>query len=515
MECHAVGCRQTKALSPKYRRYRGVGLVWAVLVIFVLLLFVGLTIDTARLCLVVHQMHNAADAAALAGAPWVKKDRDYARYLAQKFAAQNSADKDPVLLDLNEDNLAYGDIIIGRYTYNPEDGKSYFFRYDPLAIDPIPINALAVITTRSQNREELGGPIPLLFGSLVNVFTADLKSSCEIRDPDTYGIVPNPNTGVIPKRHGPYAIAIAVGGTGAGLICIRHDLTGLHINGTASLIVNNINDPPIFDEGAIWINSYDEELCLTATGTPEIKANILNIAADDLTTKGDFEFPPEPEMYINFRQPPIPDPLAWLNEPENKPTTNPDLGIMGMDLGGIFINNDKLIPAEPIPSGYYSGGLELDAGSKENPIRLSSGVYVLDGDGLKVGANAVVVAEPGVFFYITGEGRCDIDGGAAFTASSMMDGLYEGIIIAQDNLDLNMASIIGGPGFNLEGAMYFPQHIEDQKQKTDYALTLGGTGVVFNNQIIADSIYIPGTGDIIVNYDGRNPAPVSRAYLVE
>jgi hypothetical protein len=126
-----------------------------------------------------------------------------------------------------------------------------------------------------------------------------------------------------------------------------------------------------------------------------------------------------------------------------------------------------------------------------------------------------VVAEPGVFFYITGDGICDIGGEAAFTASSMTDGLYEGIIIAQDNLDLNMASIIGGPGFNLEGAMYFPQHVENQKQKTDYALTLGGTSVALNNQIIADSIYIPGTANIIVNYDGRNPAPVSRAYLVE
>jgi hypothetical protein len=77
-------------------------------------------------------------------------------------------------------------------------------------------------------------------------------------------------------------------------------------------------------------------------------------------------------MYINFRQPPIPDPLAWLNEPDNKPTTNLHLGIMGMDSGHIFINNDRLIPAEPIPSGYYSGGLELDAGSKENPIRLTA-----------------------------------------------------------------------------------------------------------------------------------------------
>jgi hypothetical protein len=513
MEYHAIRCESAKAFSSKHLRYRGFALVWTALVIFVLFLFVGLTIDTARICLVVQQMHNAADAAALAGAPWVKKDQDYARYMAQQLASLNSADKDPVLLDLNEDNLAYGDIIIGRYTYNPEEGKSYFFRYDPLAVDPIPINALAVITTRTQNRPELGGPISLIFGPLANVATANLTSSCEIRDPETYLITPHPNTGVIPKKHGPYAIAVTVGGTGAGLICLRHDLTGLHVNGNATLTLNNINNPPIFEEGAIWINSFDDEFCLTATGTPEINANILNIAADDITTKGDFKFPPEPEMYINFRQPPIPDPLAWLNVGENKPTNN--LAIMGTDLGNIYINNNNQVPTDPILSGYYSGGLELDAGSEENPIRLSSGVYVLDGDGLKVGANAVVVAEPGVFFYITGKGICDIGGGAAFTASSMTEGLYESIIIAQDNLDLNMASIIGGPGFKLEGALYFPQHVQDQKQKTDYALVLGGTGVAFNNQIIADSIYIPGTADIIVNYDGRNPAPVSRAYLVE
>jgi hypothetical protein len=458
-------------------------------------------------------MHNAADAAALAGAPWVYKDQEYARYLAQQFAAQNSANNDPVLLDLNENNQAYGDIIIGRYTYISEDDKSYFFRYDPLAADPIPINAFAVITSRTQNRQDLGGPIPLIFGPIVNVFTADLGSSCEIHDPYTYEIVPNPNTGVIPQKHGPYAIAVPVGGTGSGLICLRHDLTGLHVQGTASLTLNNIGNPPVFEEGAIWINSFDEELCLTATGTPEIKANIINIAADDLTTKGDFDFPPEPEMYINLRQPPIPDPLSWLNEEDYKPTNN--LAIMGTDLGNIYINNNNQIPTDPILSGYYSGGLEFDAGTEEIPIRLSSGVYVLDGDGLKVGSNAVVVAEPGVFFYITGKGICDIGGGAIFTASSMTEGLYKGIIIAQDNLDLNMASIIGGPGFNLEGAMYFPQHVEVQKQKTDFALTLGGTGIAYNNQIIADSIYIPGTANVIVNYDGRNPAPVIGAYLVE
>jgi hypothetical protein len=38
-----------------------------------------------------------------------------------------------------------------------------------------------------------------------------------------------------------------------------------------------------------------------------------------------------------------------------------------------------------------------------------------------------------------------------------------------------------------------------------------GTG----NQIIADSVYVFGTGDKIINYNGRNPSPITTAYLVE
>jgi hypothetical protein len=315
------------------------------------------------------------------------------------------------------------------------------------------------------------------------------------------------------------------------LICLRRDLTGLHIQGTSTLTVNNITDPPVYEEGAIQINSSDDQYCLYTNGTTvAINADILNITADDCSLIGNFDFPPEPETYVNFRQPPLPDPLAWLNEPSNKPTTNPDLAsIMAADLGDVFINSAQSLAKypNPIPSGYYSGGLELDSGTVDNPIRLSSGVYILNGDGkqkggLRVGANAVVVADPGVFFYVTGGGKCDIQGGAQFTASPFKDGgflegLYDGIIIAQDPLDLFSASIYGGPGFNLQGTMYFPQHValQDNSQEKDFALAIGGNGAVFNNQIIADSIYIPGNSNVTINYDGRNPAPVSRAYLVE
>ncbi len=485
-------------------RYRGVALVWSAVMLLLMILFVGLMIDTAKVALVMHQLHNAADAAALAGGPWVRRDQLQARQLAQAMAALNFADKDasgvprPVLLDLNLNNDPNGDIIVGRYTYDRVTETSYFTPFDPTSPDPIPINALAVLASRDTAVRDGHLPsqqVSLNFGPIA-------------------GVQSLPVSGRWQGKRGPYAIAMTGGGVGAGLICLRRDLTGLHVHGTSTLTVKNLTGIP--EEGGIQVNSFDDELCVTTNGTPEIIADVINISADGFTQKGDFEFPPEPEMYVNLRQPPIPDPLAWLNLPENKPTTNPDLTVMDTDLGSIRITSAGDIPATPIQSGYYSGGLYLNSGTVANPIRLASGIYVLNGQyGLSVGANAVVVCEPGVFFYITGTGACDIGGGAVFTATPMTSGLYEGIIIAQDPLDLNVASIIGGPGFQLEGTMYFPQHVENQQQKTDFALILGGTGAVFNNQIIADSVYVPGTSDVLVNYDGRNPAPITRAYLVE
>jgi len=505
-------------LLPKHLRHRGIGYLWAVVFLLLILLLTGLSLDTAKVYLVTHQLHNAADAGALAGAPWIKKDQQKARELAQLVASQNFADHDNVLLDLNLDNDPAGDIIVGRYTYDPALGISTFTPYDPMAIDPMPINALAVITSRDLDDRaghQSSQKVALNYGPISEVHAVNIAG-------DWFG------------KAGPYAIATTGGGVGSGLICLRRDLCGLHVQGTSSLTVNNITDPPTYEEGAIQINSSDDDLCLYSNGGPTIIADIINITADECSLIGNYEFPEEPEMYVNYRQPPMPDPLAWLNEPENKPTTNPDLSsMMGNDLtdlyGDVFINSDVKISNYPVPLpfGYYSSGLELDAGTEEKPIWLSSGIYILGGDGkqkggLRVGANAVVRCEPGVFFYITEGGKCDIQGGADFRATPFKDevfmgGLYDGIIIAQDPLDLLSASVYGGPGFDLEGTMYFPQHVElqDKSQEKDFALAIGGNGVAFNNQIIADSIYIPGNSDVTINYDGRNPAAVSRAYLVE
>lgn len=513
LNCSFSMHKQKAALSPKNLRYKGLGLVWTVLVIFALLLFVGLSIDTGKLCLVNHQLHNAADAAALAGGPWVKKDQAYARTLAQEFAARNSADKDPVLLDLNENNLPDGDIIIGHYGYFEETGQHLFIPYDPN--NPTSVNALAVIASRDvveraghQATEE----VSLDYGPLAGVYTADLAGNWQ-------------------GKRGPYAIAITGGGAGAGLICLRDDGTGLHAQGTGNIIVNNLTGDA--DNGAIQVNSKDDEVSITLNGTPGIIAESVNVVAEGFSQVGDFDLYENTDVWLG--QPRMPDPLWWLNEDGYRPT-DPALGLIANDLGTIDIQNSSDIPASPIPAGYYSGGMTFKGGTAENPIRLAGGVYVLDGAGLRVLSNSYVVVDPtngdsngdGIgeaFFYIAATNweadgtHCDIQGGGVIKAEPLTSEPYAGIIIAQDKDNLNDAQITGNAESVLEGTLYFPQERPASEQKTGngdgFALRLGGTGMGTGNQVIASSVYCYGTGDKIINYNGEYPSPIGKAWLVE
>ena len=505
MKCHSTLCEQKVVLSPKHFRRRGFVLVWTVIVFFAIFLLVGLSLDTANLCLVNHQLHNAADAAALAGAPWVKKEQATARTLAKQFAAKNNADHIPVDLDTNDGNLTDGDIIIGKYGYftpeqtGVEDGLYLFIPFDPA--NPTSVNALAVIASRDLDVREghqATQQVPLIFGPLVGVNALDLS-------------------GNLLGQSGPYAVAITGGGSGAGLICLRDDGTGLHAQGTGALIVNNLSGDP--DDGAIQVNSGDDELSITLNGTPNIIAETVNVYAEDFTQVGNFDLYENTDVWLG--QPKMPDPLLWLSEdPLLKPTTNPDLDIMGADLGGIVIQNDGEVPTTPIPHGYYSGGLTFKGGTAETPVVLESGIYILDGEGLQVLAGSYVVADPdGVFFYITGEGSCNISGNATIIATPLTVEPYAGIIIAQDPADLNDADISGTGDSYIEGTLYFPQERPAGEQKTGngegFALRLGGTGIGTGNQIIASSVYIYGTGDKIINYNGENPSPIGRAWLVQ
>jgi hypothetical protein len=512
--------KQKCDLSAKLARRRGFALAWTVLVIFALLLLVGLSIDTANLCLVNHQLHNAADAAALAGAPWVKKNPIYARELAKKFAEQNYAGHVNVNLSLNGDNLPNGDIIIGKYGYFEAEDKYLFIPYDPA--NPTTVNALAVIASRDLDQRDghqATLQVPLIFGPLAGVFALDLAGNWQ-------------------GKSGPYAIAVTGGGAGAGLICLRDDGTGLHVQGTGSLIVNNLTGDP--NNGAIQVNSKDD-VSITLNGTPAIIAETVNVCAEDFQQVGDFDLYENTDVWLG--QPRMPDPLAWVNgygsnesgESGLKPT---DYIGMVPDPNRLSINiqNDSQVPAEPIPAGYYPGGFTFKAGTAANPIRLAGGVYILDGAGLQILSNSYVVVDPAggdsngdgigeAFFYIASNNWeadgtcCYVSGNAVIKAQPLSDGPYAGIIIAQDDHNLNDAEITGTGESILEGTLYFPQERPASEQKTGngqgFALRLGGTGLGTGNQVIASSVYVFGTGDKIVNYNGQNPSPIGNAWLVE
>ena len=78
------------------------------------------------------------------------------------------------------------------------------------------------------------------------------------------------------------------------------------------------------------------------------------------------------------------------------------------------------------------------------------------------------------------------------------------IFQARDNY--NDAKIIGTADLSLAGTIYFPNNFVELGGNEDW--TAG-------NQFIANTMWIHGTATIHIDYDGRNPAPGNRSYIVE
>jgi len=253
--------RRSDIPRQRHLRYRGIAYIWVAIFLLLFILLVGLTLDTAKVLLVAHQLQNAADAAALAGARVIKLDQAEARDRALAIALANIAYGDAVLLNRNEDNNPDGDIVVGRYS---RDGQMF-------TPDTTAPNAMKVVARRTET--SLGGPIPLTFGPIAKVETSNVAR---------------------------YAIAMASGGTGAGIIALAPNGTGLSVKGNFTLDVN---------DGAMQVNSCDDEVATNIDGQPQFEAGELNVCGSPgIDATGGFDFPPD--LPINPNSPPIPDPLS-------------------------------------------------------------------------------------------------------------------------------------------------------------------------------------------------------------
>jgi hypothetical protein len=415
---------------------------------------VGLATDVALIVAAGRQLQVAADAASLAAAALVRINLANARQAAIRLAHDNKAAGSPVQLLENAENLADGDIVVGRYN---RDARVF----TPTLTG---CNAVKVVARRIAGSP--GGPVSLLFGPVFGVDTINLERS---------------------------AIAMVGGGTGAGLITLNEtEKWTFRLGGNVILDVNDVNDP-LSEGAAIQVNSANPDALKFDGIAATLEAGVINVHA----TEADM---PPPEVFdgpVETSQPIIPDPLEGLVEPGE-----------GINRGPCSITggSQTLLP------GYYPEGISITGGT----VELQPGIYVLGGCGLSITGGDVT--GEGVMFYLEEGDKCAVKltGNGIFDVKPIpwdpelpdeQQDDYAGILIWQSALNDNPAKIIGTDQFTgLEGTLYFP------KARVDIAGTSDSFGI---RQLICDSVEISGTGRVIINYDGRRPAPGRKPFLVE
>ncbi len=503
--------RTAPAAAPR-RRARGIVLAWVAITILVLAAIVGLSLDWGKLAFNVHQLQNAADAGALAGAQLVKFDVAGARQKAIALSFQNWAENRAVTVADNPSNATNGELVIGRWIRQ----ERMFFE---TLVAP---SAVKVVANRRGQRDD-APPLAMLFGPIFGTRQADA---------------------------GRLAIGWARASTGSGIICLAehpstlpkwtHKDTGWGLPGDTNVDLRGVNpetgEPMI---GDVQVNSTSQGPQWPAVN---VNGNSVEMYIGELNTVGSTDPDPDnagawAELYANANDPfsvnpqsaPVADPLAALPPPDISAMppgsdTNgtkyydPDTGAFTTVSGGTVTLNP----------GYYPGGIDMSGGT----VMLNPGVYALGGGtdknnqpGLVVNGGAVIGTE-GVMLYITGDpdgsktghkieyGRVEIGGNGRIELTSRgdvspTDGIgingESGVVIWQDRANTNFADVGGTSGSLVKGTLYFGYN----------AVDIGGTPIQMGNQIIAGALWVHGTPNLKIAYDGRNMIEGYQSILVE
>jgi hypothetical protein len=484
---------------------------------------VGLSIDWGKLVWNAHQLQNAADAGALAGAMVVKEDPALAVQHTHNLARENRADRLPVTLQIPEpaqgDPLAGGessyDILVGRWV-------TYDRTFVPTLDAPNAVKAVA-----RRNGGANGPALALVFGPIFGTNTASAARE---------------------------AVAWCNDSGGAGLICLSASaVPGFELSGTGSIDVQG---------GGIHVNSTavgnNQSDGTYVGGSGTIDAGFINAVggitpdADDAGAWADRAPAGISVRDYTDKVEPINDPVADTMQSRgddyvvyNQSPYSASLDLPALIEDGTFptyTNNGLPLDAANgevihVPPGYYPNGMHLQNGGtiKLEPTAESGvgTIFIFGGDSSNfVGlcATGGVLEGHGVTCYVTENfaagtyGRVRLDGAAVdlyspgdwqnylagkFTAS-LVEGL-NGIAIWQDPTvnDGNPPEAIlnGNADFHVYGTIYFPDPIHVQ---------LNGTLEQAGCQIVCGSATVLGRADFTVPYDGRNnPGQSHRAFLVK
>jgi hypothetical protein len=482
---------------PKERKAKGIALVWTAIILIAVILLTGLVVDISRVNLIAHQLQNAADAGALAGAQLVKYDESGAIDKAVEVAAGNYAGTLHVAVSPD------GEVILGRWVR--QERKFY-----PTTLSP---NAVKVLGNRPGLMGTDAPAVSLIFGPIARINTANVYR---------------------------FATAVSTGSTNSGLHVDSNDPTrlpgwahptGLLMDGGSTLDLRGINaetGEPMM--GDVQINSPSTSLPWTAYrlngGSADIYAGEFDVVGstnpgpDDTGAWESVYGDPSLPFSVNPSSPPKPDPLASLIPPN----------ISTMPIGSDSTGKTYGTPSDVVKGtdltlnpGYYPGGINTNG-----IITLNPGVYAFGGgkdgkSGLVLGGDYSLTGN-GVMLYITGDptgsitgkkteyGKIDIQGTGTLNIVSRGDAMDPpqingemGVAIWQDRQNLSYGKIDGNSNTVIEGVIYCVSN----------AMKLSGNPEQMGNQIIVGALEVAGNISLGIGYDGRNALEVQMSYLVE
>jgi Flp pilus assembly protein TadG len=197
--------------KPPYRR--GFVTIWVVLTLAVVLMLIGLAVDTSHAFTVGRELQDAADAAALAGASQISNGTSAAQTAAVTAAAYNRASGNTVVVSSNSD------IVFGSYSTTT----------GTFTAGATPYTAIQVTTRMSSGGSN--SPMPLSFGKLVGLNTANITRVAVAFQDTTQGsgVVVLNNSG---STSTPYtqssssSIAVAASGGSSGGVWVNSDSNG-------------------------------------------------------------------------------------------------------------------------------------------------------------------------------------------------------------------------------------------------------------------------------------------------
>ncbi len=486
---------------------RGIALAWTIMVLLVMVGIVGLSLDWGKLVWNVHQMQNAGDAAALAGAHVVKfnwrdpNDPKGARQRAIKLAGLNIADQNYVDLDLNDDNDPNGELVLGRW-----------IRQEQRFVATMDAPNAVLVSVRRWGQRATTPTHKLIFGPIFG--TNEVPSS---RD----------------------AIAWSVGSSGSGIICLAtHPERYQYMTSEPNYPGYGSGPKPWTSEvggglvrdggceidlrgpdgwiGDITVDSdtvdWPKEAAVMDGTSGKIWAGEVNVTGHTNPLPADWDVyygDPDVPFSVNQEAIPLPDPLASIN------ATPPDIATMSVRTcpsvaGGVTATIDP---------GWYPAGINPEGGK----IIMNAGTYAVGG-GTKASQvtglvfNGGELVGNGVTIFITGDwangiywGKVNIGANPKVTLVSpgdaadpkAIDGL-PGVVLWQDIRNHSEATIIGSSASKFIGVMYFP----------DAPVQLGGGTTDVGCQVIAGALHLRGNVGLNVAYDGRNMIKTMKSVLV-